>query len=38
MADLVAGRQPYRTLRRRLLSTFEARLAWQFLRQAGQKA
>jgi flavin-dependent dehydrogenase len=31
VADLVAGRQPYRTLRRRLLSTFELRLAWQLL-------
>ncbi len=34
MADLVAGRQPYRTLKRRLLATFEPRLAWQFLRVA----
>jgi geranylgeranyl reductase family protein len=32
MADLVAGTQPYATLRRRLLSTFELRLAWQLLR------
>ncbi|MBP1635200.1 MAG: geranylgeranyl reductase [Acidobacteria bacterium] len=29
MVDLIAGRQPYRTLRRRLLATFEVRLAWQ---------
>jgi len=32
MADLVAGRQPYATLRRRLIGTFEFRLAWQLLR------
>jgi geranylgeranyl reductase family protein len=32
MADLVAGTQPYATLRRRLLRTFEIRLAWQLLR------
>lgn len=32
MADLVAGRQPYATLKRRLLGTFEVRLAWQLLR------
>jgi hypothetical protein len=32
MADLVAGRQPYATLKRRLLATFEARLAWRLLR------
>jgi geranylgeranyl diphosphate/geranylgeranyl-bacteriochlorophyllide a reductase len=31
MADLVAGRQPYRGLRRRLLRTWELRLAWQFI-------
>jgi geranylgeranyl reductase family protein len=31
MADLVAGVQPYRTLRRRLLSTFEVRLALRAL-------
>jgi len=31
MADLVAGVQPYRTLRRRLLSTFEVRLATRAL-------
>ena len=29
MADLVAGRQPYATLRRRLLETFEVGLAWR---------
>jgi geranylgeranyl reductase family protein len=29
MADLVAGRQSYRTLKWRLLRTFELRLAWQ---------
>lgn len=32
MADLVAGRQPYATLKRRLIGTFEVRLAWQLLR------
>lgn len=32
MADLVAGVQPYRTLRRRLLRTFELGLAWKVLR------
>lgn len=32
MADLVAGRQPYRTLVRRLVSTLEVRLAWQLFR------
>lgn len=29
MVDLIAGQQPYRTLRRRLVSTLEVRLAWQ---------
>ena len=32
MADLMAGEQPYRTLKRRLLATFEIGLAWQLLR------
>jgi hypothetical protein len=32
MRDLVAGTQPYRTLRKRLLGTFEVGLAWQLLR------
>lgn len=31
MADLVAGTQPYRTLRRRLLGTLELGLAWRML-------
>ena len=31
MADLIAGRQPYATLRRRLIGTFEWRLAWKML-------
>ena len=31
MADLVAGRQPYVTLKRRLLRTFQVRLAWRLL-------
>ena len=31
MADLVAGRQEYRTLKRRLLGTFEVGLAWELL-------
>ena len=31
MADLVAGTQPYATLKRRLLGTFELRLAWRLL-------
>jgi geranylgeranyl reductase family protein len=29
MADLIAGTQPYRGLKRRLLSTLEVRLAWR---------
>lgn len=32
MADLVARCQPYRTLRTRLLRTFELGLAWKLLR------
>jgi len=32
MADLVAGRQPYTTLRRRLIRTFDWRLAWRMVR------
>lgn len=32
MRDLVAGTQPYRTLRKRLLGTFEVGLAWQLLK------
>ncbi len=32
MRDLVAGTQPYRTLRKRLIGTFEVGLAWQLLR------
>lgn len=31
MADLVAGEQPYHTLKGRLLATFEVRLAWRLL-------
>ena len=31
MADLVAGRQPYRGLKRRLLATMELGLAWRLL-------
>ncbi len=31
MADLIAGRQPYATLKWRLIKTFEARLAWRAL-------
>ncbi len=31
MVDLVAGAQPYATLKRRLLRTFEVRLAWRLL-------
>jgi flavin-dependent dehydrogenase len=31
MADLVAGAQPYSTLKRRLVGTFEIRLAWRLL-------
>ena len=31
MADLVAGRQPYATLKWRLVKTFEVRLAWRAL-------
>jgi hypothetical protein len=33
MADLVAGRQPYATLKWRLLGTLELGLAWRTLRQ-----
>ncbi len=36
MADLVAGDQPYRGLRRRLLGTFELGLAWRVLRSRRQ--
>jgi geranylgeranyl reductase family protein len=32
MRDLVAGEQPYRTLKRRLIRTFEIGLAWQLMR------
>jgi hypothetical protein len=32
MADLIAGRQPYRGLRRKLLATFELRLLLEYLR------
>jgi len=32
MADLVAGRQPYATLKWRLVKTFEVGLAWRALR------
>lgn len=32
MVDLVAGTQPYATLKRRLMRTLEWRLAWQLLR------
>jgi flavin-dependent dehydrogenase len=32
MADLVAGCQPYATLKRRLLATLEVGLAWQLLK------
>jgi len=34
MADLVAGTQPYRTIKRRLLGTMEFGLAWTWLRRA----
>jgi len=36
MADLVAGRQPYATLKWRLLRTFEVGLAWRYLARALQ--
>jgi geranylgeranyl reductase family protein len=36
MADLVAGRQSYRGLRRRLLRTLEVRLAWRFIAQGSR--
>jgi flavin-dependent dehydrogenase len=38
MIDLIAGVQPYRTLKRRLLRTFEWRLAWQLLLLEAQGA
>jgi len=31
MADLIAGRQPYATLKWRLIKTFEVGLAWRAL-------
>lgn len=34
MADLIAGTQPYRSLRRRLLGRCEFALAWRLLREA----
>ena len=34
IADLVAGTQPYRTIKRRLLGTMEFGLAWKWLRSA----
>jgi len=34
MADLVAGRQPYASLKWRLLKTFELGLAWRILTSA----
>lgn len=34
MADLVTGRQPYATLKRRLVGTFEPGLAWRLMRIA----
>ena len=34
MADLVAGTQPYRTIKRRLLGTMEFGLAWKWMRSA----
>jgi geranylgeranyl reductase family protein len=36
MADLVAGRQSYHGLRRRLLRTLELRLAWRFISQGSR--
>ena len=38
MADLVAGTQPYRTLRRRLIATMEFRLAWSWWRSVQRTA
>jgi geranylgeranyl reductase family protein len=38
MADLVAGRQPYATLKWRLLKTFEVGLAWRALRAVRLKS
>jgi len=38
MADLVAGTQPYRTLRRRLIATMEFRLAWSWWRSVQRSA
>lgn len=38
MADLVAGRQCYRGLRRRLLRTLEFRLAWRFIAPGSRRA
>jgi hypothetical protein len=38
MADLVAGTQPYRTLRRRLMATMEFRLAWTWWRSIQRTA
>lgn len=36
MADVVAGRQSYRGLRRRLVRTLELRLAWRFIARGGR--
>jgi flavin-dependent dehydrogenase len=36
MADLVAGRQSYRGLHRRLVRTLELRLAWRFIARGGR--
>src|SRR5712691_5582028 len=38
MADLVAGRQPYATLKWRLVKTFEVGLAWRALRSVRLKS
>ena len=38
MADLIAGTQPYRSLKRRLLATCELGLAWRWLRESRQLA
>ena len=38
MADLVAGTQPYHTLRRRLIATLELRLAWSWWRSVQRTA
>jgi hypothetical protein len=38
MADLVAGEQPYRGLKRRLLRTWELRLIWELFTGSAERS